>query len=187
MGARGPDSIRLVQIAAAAGVSHPTVLHHFGSREGLVQALNRRTLEDLKTAVISLMHSRQDEGADGIALTFQAYRNGLAQRLIWMMQADAGNPPNRLTIFEEIVAELHALRVRLAEPGVHVEERDTRAIIHLTAVAAFGDAIIGPRMRGADGPDQETELRTCFEHWFGSLMNGYIAAGLRKPSPSLKE
>ncbi|MGH7329781.1 MAG: TetR/AcrR family transcriptional regulator, partial [Polyangiaceae bacterium] len=32
----GPSGIRLQEVAKDAGVSHPTVLHHFGSRELLV-------------------------------------------------------------------------------------------------------------------------------------------------------
>src|ERR1700722_11490401 len=52
MAAAGPAGLRLQDVARAAGVSHPTILHHFGSRKGLVRALNLRTLEDLKTAVI---------------------------------------------------------------------------------------------------------------------------------------
>ncbi len=53
MAAHGPAGIRLQDVAQQAGVSHPTILHHFGSREGLVRALNQRTLEDLKGALIA--------------------------------------------------------------------------------------------------------------------------------------
>ncbi len=35
----GSDGIRLQDIARDAGVSHPTILHHFGSRDGLIVAL----------------------------------------------------------------------------------------------------------------------------------------------------
>ena len=35
----GPQGLRLQDIAAEAGISHPLILHHFGSREGLVRAL----------------------------------------------------------------------------------------------------------------------------------------------------
>ncbi len=36
----GPAGLRLQEVAEAAGVSHPTILHHFESREGLIRALN---------------------------------------------------------------------------------------------------------------------------------------------------
>ena len=35
----GPDSLRLKQLAADVGMSHPAILHHFGSRDGLVRAV----------------------------------------------------------------------------------------------------------------------------------------------------
>ena len=178
MGSAGPAGIRLVQIAARAGVSHPTVLHHFGSREGLLQALNRRALEELKKGVLGSIRAPEGADEDGVALTFQTYRNGLAQRLIWMLQVEGQGAPARLEVFEEIVRELHALRVRLAGPGVEVDERDTRSIVHLTAIAAFGDAIIGSRLRGAADAEGEAAQRVAFERWLGVLLTDHITKGL---------
>ncbi len=48
MAAGGPAGLRLQEVAKAAGVSHPTILHHFGSREGLIQALNLRSVEQFR-------------------------------------------------------------------------------------------------------------------------------------------
>jgi AcrR family transcriptional regulator len=41
---RGPDGVSVRQIAAAAGVSPGLVLHHFGSKEGLRQAVDKHVL-----------------------------------------------------------------------------------------------------------------------------------------------
>ena len=41
---RGPDGVSLRQIAVAAGVSPGLVLHHFGSKEGLRQAVDEHVL-----------------------------------------------------------------------------------------------------------------------------------------------
>src|SRR5215470_4075661 len=41
---RGPDGVSVRQIAAAAGVSPGLVLHHFGSKEGLRQAVDEHVL-----------------------------------------------------------------------------------------------------------------------------------------------
>lgn len=43
----GPAAIRLQDVASAVGVSHPTVLHHFGSREGLLDAVVARARDGL--------------------------------------------------------------------------------------------------------------------------------------------
>ena len=43
----GPEAMRLQEIAADVGISHPTILHHFQSRDGLVRALGLRITERL--------------------------------------------------------------------------------------------------------------------------------------------
>ena len=42
--ARGPDAVTVRQIAAAAGVSPGLVLHHFGSKAGLREAVDQHVL-----------------------------------------------------------------------------------------------------------------------------------------------
>ena len=176
MAAVGPAGIRLQDVAKAAGVSHPTILHHFGNREGLIQALNRRTLEDLKAVLLKAMQGTHAAGEDAVSRTFAAYRNGLAQRILWLLQAPSGPGPSSLPLFEEIVEGVHALRVSIAAPGVPVDEADSRAIVHLTTVAAFGDALMGARLRQAQDPDEELAARRRFETWFRLLLNGFVAA-----------
>ena len=176
MAANGPAGIRLQDVAAAAGVSHPTILHHFGNREGLIHALNRRTVEDLKAVLFKAMQGTNAAGQDAVSQTFAAYRNGLAQRILWLLQAPAGPGPSSLPLFEEIVQELHALRVALAQPGVPVDEADSRALVHLTTIAAFGDALMGSRLRQAPSADEELAARGRFEAWFRVLLNGFVVA-----------
>lgn len=43
--AQGPDAVSVRQIAAAAGVSAALVVHHFGSKEGLRDVVDRHVLE----------------------------------------------------------------------------------------------------------------------------------------------
>jgi AcrR family transcriptional regulator len=170
MPAEGPGGLRLMSVAAEAGVTHPTILHHFGSREGLISALNRRTLEDLRARLLAAMQDAHADGGDLIRPAFAAYRSGLAQRVVWMLQAEAEQGTGGLSILEEIVAELHALRLRLADPGQVIDEADTRRYVHLVIVVAFGDALIGPRLRGASSPGEEATAREGFERWFIDLV-----------------
>jgi AcrR family transcriptional regulator len=170
LAAEGPAGLRLQDVARAAGVSHPTILHHFGSREGLVQALNRRTLEDLKAAVIEQM---SQAGGESIRLTFAAYRNGLAQRVMWLLQSPLAAPGGRLSMFEEIVATVHEARLRHKKPGAKVDIVDTRAFVHLITIAAFGDAIIGARLRQATGAEERI-ARDQFETWFCELIERHL-------------
>src|SRR3569833_1084953 len=116
MTAEGPAGLRLQDVARAAGVSHPTILHHFGSREGLVRALNQRSLEVLRNSVVARLESARS-GDDSIKQTFAAYRDGVAQRVLWLIQSQTLEAPGGLRFFDEIVEALHALRLKFAAPG----------------------------------------------------------------------
>ena len=172
MTVEGPAGLRLTDVAQRAGVSHPTILHHFGSREGLVRALNLRNLEDLKDAVIRQMSASETEG-NSVATTFAAYRGGMAQRIIWLMQSAGQAAPGSLPMFEEIVNALHAIRLKFARPGGRIDIADTRAVVHLTTIAAFGDAILGPRLRQASS-DKDRLSMEAFEKWYAKLLDLHL-------------
>lgn len=175
MAAGGPAGLRLQEVAKAAGVSHPTILHHFGSREGLIQALNLKTIEHLKTVLLGVMRATPSSSEDAIAPLFAAYRGGLAQRMVWLMQSgNIAMGPAGLPTLDEMVLALQALRERMAGPDVAIDIADTRAIVHLTTIAAFGDAILGKRLRRAANPEEEIARRDWFENWFSNLLNVYM-------------
>ncbi len=177
MAAGGPAGLRLEAVAKAAGVSHPTILHHFGSREGLIQALNLRTIEQLKTVLLGVLEASPGSSENAITPIFAAYRDGLAQRMVWLMQSGSLVGAAGLPMLDEMVLALHAFRERLARPGTQIDLADTRAIVHLTTFAAFGDALLGKRLRRAQSPGEEIAQREWFESWFGALLNAYISPG----------
>ncbi len=166
----GPAALRLQDVAKQAGISHPTILHHFGSREGLVRALNLRALERLTATTAK---ADADSSNDSVAKTFAAYRDGVAQRMVWLMQAE-DQPQRRPALFEEVVERLHRLRKEFARPGVEPDIADTRAIVHLTTLAAFGDALIGARLRQAGA--KEPAARRDFERWYSALLDMFLRA-----------
>lgn len=171
----GPAGIRLQDVARAAGVSHPTILHHFGSRAGLIKAINQRTVDDLKAVLLGVFEAAQSPTEDIIGPAFAAYRNGLAQRTIWALRAPARRGAKSVPVFEEIVEALHARRLSAAPRGVTVDKAHTRAIVHLTTIAAFGDAIIGAQLRQCSAAD-ESAARRRFEKWFATLLDIYADA-----------
>ena len=125
MGREGPAALRLQDVAREAGVSHPTILHHFGSREGLVRALILRGLERLRSALLERIGGQQSS-QDGIARSFRAFRDGMAQRILWLMQMKDLPPGDGVPLVEEIAQSLHALRVSFAPPGAKVDFEDSR-------------------------------------------------------------
>src|SRR6187455_592631 len=68
---RGPDAIRLQEIAGDVGISHPAVLHHFGSREGLVAAVTERVMGKLERELLEVMVRGTETGEppDAVEMT----------------------------------------------------------------------------------------------------------------------
>lgn len=173
----GPGGLRLQEVAEAAGVSHPTILHHFESREGLMKALNRRTLDNLGAVLSAQMNSPSASSGDGVRAAFAAYRGGFAERIIWLLQTPAADERIGLVLFEAMVDSLHRLRTELAA-GSAPPRSDSEAIVHLITIAAFGDAVLGPRLRGSLDPEAEIEARARFEQWLGELIRRHIGSFL---------
>lgn len=172
----GPGGLRLQEVAERAGVSHPTILHHFESREGLMRALNQRALEALGEVLRERMESPDAGRGDSVAAAFAAYRNGLAERIIWMMQSmeNPGDPPAGLALFDDMTDRLHALRVRFSPPERTPDRADSAAIIHLVTIAAFGDAIIGRRLRRCESDGEAAAAQDRFETWLSTLIAGHV-------------
>ena len=68
--AGGPDAIRLQEIAADAGISHPAILHHFGSREGLVEAMVLRGIARLQAQFLEGWPSAREPDIEGVLERF---------------------------------------------------------------------------------------------------------------------
>lgn len=170
MATKGPAGIRLQDVARAAGVSHSNVLHHFGSRAGLIEALHRCALDDLRSLLLDTIRSLPSSTEDIIRPVFAAYRDGLAQRALWAMQASASLTSHAAAMFEDIVEALHARRVSAASAGLRVDKAHTRTLVHLTTIVAFGDALIGARLRQCSKAD-EPAARRRFERWFAALLD----------------
>ena len=64
--AYGYDGVGVQQICSAAGVTKPTLYHHFGSKRGLLETLMEQRLEALHAA---LAESRASPGDLAAALT----------------------------------------------------------------------------------------------------------------------
>src|SRR6516165_11171222 len=148
----GPQGLRLQDIAAAAGISHPLILHHFGSREGLVRALTRHAAAELRDKLVAAMASSDYSIEQQLDRVFDAFRDGLAQRLAWLMTVDPGGRAEQTEmIMRDISDKLHARRISTSPPGTAVERSDTDALVHLVATAAFGDALFGAHLHRSAG------------------------------------
>src|ERR1700756_4641845 len=76
----GPEGLRLQDIAAAAGISHPLILHHFGSREGLVRVLTQQAAAELRDKLVVAMASGEYSIEQQLERVFDAFRGRLVPR-----------------------------------------------------------------------------------------------------------
>lgn len=182
----GPEGLRLQEIAARAGISHPLILHHFGSREGLVRALTRQAADDLRDRLIAAMASGGASLEQQLERVFDAFRDGLAQRLAWLAAGERGaGDSDAAMIIRDIAEVLHGRRVAAAAPGVVVDRADSEWLVHLVAAAAFGDAIFGARLLASAGKPASDAMARQFRAWFAGLIRRHVG-GLDRPNEVAK-
>ena len=167
----GPEGLRLQDIAGAAGISHSLILHHFGSREGLVRALTREAVAELRDKLVAALASGEYTVEQQLDRVFDAFRDGLAQRLAWLATVDpGGDAEGAQMIMRDIADRLHARRLAAASPGAAITRADTDALIHLVATSAFGDALYGAQRRRSAGLPATSETDRGFRQWLAALI-----------------
>jgi AcrR family transcriptional regulator len=148
----GPEGLRLQDIAAGAGISHSLILHHFGSREGLVRALTRQAVAELRDKLVAAMASGESSVEQQLDRVFDAFRDGSLR---------------------DIADRLHARRIAAAPPGAVIPRDDTDALIHLVAAAAFGDALFGAQLHRSAGLPATSETDRGFRRWLAALIRAH--------------
>ncbi len=113
----GPEAIRLQEIAADAGISHPAILHHFGSREGLVEAMVLRGIGRLQAQFIEGWPSAKEPDIEGVLERFYevASHRGMARLLAWLILSGRAYGAMKPGVFKPAAERMHAGRVRRAQ------------------------------------------------------------------------
>jgi AcrR family transcriptional regulator len=187
----GPGGLRLQDVAAEVGLTHPVILHHFGSREGLIRALNERILDDLRQRLLAIFSSYDKPSADIVDKlldsVFAVFRGGLGQRLAWL-GADAvpvDDPP--AAIFRRFVEGINHQRFEVLPGDADAGQPDSTMIVYLVATAALGDAVFGTELLGTT-PGRETErARQRFRAWLSRLLRTHLVTYTDEPFDDLPE
>ncbi len=172
----GPDSIRLQELAKDLGIAHPTILHHFGSRDGLIEALEDRAMRRLQADLLDPSRA----GEDTLEMVYRTLGDqGHARLLVWMALSKPnlaeGDSDERML---ETLAE--ALRKEREHAGFPSNDRDDSVFaVRLVATAMIGEALLGPLFSRSAGRAEDTELPRRFRAWLGRLLDAP-----RVPGPS---
>ena len=174
----GPGGLRLQEIARDAGISHSTILHHFGSREALVEAVVGRALERVQRDVAGAFTNADFAPQDAARLLHGIGRRmgrGHARLIAWLA-LEGGRQVDPGHILRAMADVMHARRI--GEHGAGARADDTRFIVVLTAFVILAEGIVraarvGERGTGGRRAGAGAILRVAV----GSAEGAYESAG----------
>lgn len=151
--AGGPAAVTLASVGQEIGMSHANVLHHFGSAAGLQSALMGSMVADLTSALDNVVELLKTDAAAPRTVAdrvFDAFdQGGAGQLAAWIILS---GDVEHLDPVREAVRELVAAIVGQSTDEAAPDR--VRSAVLMMAVSAFGDALIGPHLRGMlDQPD----------------------------------
>lgn len=151
----GPAALKLDAVAREVGVSRQAVLHHFGSREGLMRAVVEEAWRGLFADLTALSAQTELSPAAFVDAVDDVVRaQGNARLGGWLLLSGAGLP-------EEVFrGALHHVPERFEELGVDAEVG--RYVLLLIGASLFGDALFGLRLRQAVGLEDDDDSRANF-------------------------
>jgi AcrR family transcriptional regulator len=186
----GPEEIRLQDIAADLGISHPAILHHFGSREVLMRELSRHAFEALNRDLVAALSQREPTGdvSAWLEKVFETLRDrGHARLLAWStLTGRLGPEPGRSPdddprLLQDLAKAVYARRVTDAqdageEPPVFEE---TVFAVQLVSAALLGDALMGGVLRRSAGLDSDDATQERFRRWLAQQVSGLLVPSSR--------
>jgi AcrR family transcriptional regulator len=179
--AHGPAGLRLQELADEVGVSHPAILHHFGSREALVSAVVDRAVSKLQHDLMQAIEG-SGESFPGASLLDRVYdtlaTNGHARLMAWLLLS-GDEPLDSADIraqWNRIIDVTHAARVvAIRQPNLPRE--DTANTIMLAALATFAQALGGPAFFHAGGLGKSQRAQQQFRTWLAEVIAQHMVRG----------
>jgi AcrR family transcriptional regulator len=173
----GLEGLAIQDVAADAGMSHATLLHHFGSSDGMRGALIERMATNLLGEVTQLLQ-RADVArhSDEFYIhLFAALSGGGHAKLIGWQHLTGRDAPSMSgetrALFRQV---LDGLRVRLMSFGrdAAAAEREARFIVLLVVSSALGFGI--GRAPFLDDVGLTDTSDTEFARWMGRVVSSVI-------------
>jgi AcrR family transcriptional regulator len=170
----GPEAIRLQEIAADVGISHPAILHHFGNRKGLVESMVLNSLAKLQAQLLEGWPSLKEPDIEGVLERFYevASHRGVARMLAWLTLSRQNFKTMAPNLLRPAAEQMHAGRVRKAqnERRQPPELQETLFAATLLTILVLGDSLFGPSVRRAMGLGSKADSTRRFRRWFTKVL-----------------
>jgi AcrR family transcriptional regulator len=138
----GPQSLRLADVAKEAGVANATVLHHFGTIDGVQTALMEKMIVELVSGLLAMDVPSDPRAARAAALMnlFDAFETkGAARLAAWLELTDESR---RLHSVREAVQTVMRKKIGALE----ADEGRLEDAILISVILAIGVGLFGPTL-----------------------------------------
>ena len=164
----GPAGLRISAVAKKAGMAHPNIIHHFGSRQGLLNALaervSNRATERITTAISQALISAPENLLDAMTHVLDtAYQGDEGKVAVWMHLS--GTESSLKDNMQQIVALAHELRKSIDE---QVDISNTHRLVMLVTLALVGEVVSGKAIKEALGFNDNH--RAQFHQWLAQIL-----------------
>jgi AcrR family transcriptional regulator len=149
LNALGPQALKLADIAKTAKVTNGNVLHHFGSIEGVHDALMTRLVNRLVAKAIKITQSPWTEDQRmtmAISEMFAAFEDKSAARLAaWLVMTDRTRKLDEIReAIERILTEVAQARAKTNRANLPPDV--FRSFLALCILNALGSGLFGPHL-----------------------------------------
>lgn len=158
---RGPEEVSVREVARAAEVSPGLVMHHFGSKLGLRQAVDEQVARTFDTMLDTLSDAELKDGLVGGDTTSlaESFIAGFPPgsplpaylRRLWLTQDPTGD-----RIFHRWLAESERVLAELEQAGVARPSSNRRVRAAFLPVNDLALLLLAPQLREALGIDIQT-------------------------------
>jgi TetR/AcrR family transcriptional regulator, regulator of cefoperazone and chloramphenicol sensitivity len=170
---RGAAAVTVREIAAAAGVSPGLVMHHYGSKDGLKDAVDDRAVAFFEEIIGELARLGADGGGASLAELFAARvdREPVMVDYVRRLLADGGEAADAL--FAKLLDETEAGMRSLAAAGVVRPARDERIRTAFLLANDLAVVLLRRQITRATGTDPLT--REGLGPWTAAVMDVYTS------------
>ncbi|GAA6136385.1 TetR/AcrR family transcriptional regulator [Arenicella sp. 4NH20-0111] len=166
----GPAGLRISAVAKKAGMAHPNIIHHFGSREGLINALaervGQRATERITRAIDDALRAPPEERVNAITRVLEtSYHGDEGRSAVWLHLSGAES--SLRSNMEQIVTLSHEFRKSM-DPTASKE--NTNRLVMLVTLALVGEVVSGSSIKEALGFGTDESERAHFKQWLAEIL-----------------
>lgn len=158
LGEGGPAAVTVANVGARIGISHSTMLHHFGSAMAFQSALTESMVCDLAVALTELAETLGAGTAAPLSIAdrvFEAFdQGGTGPLAAWIVLA---RDDEQFEPIRDAVGSLAAAIVARTDDAD--ADGYVRRMVLMVTICAFGEAVIGRHLREKLGKPREA-MRT---------------------------